>query len=229
MSTELLSTPGKLHELKDDLESLWFVLLFESLHFVKNNQPHFDMSFVFDDGVVCHKNAEHIGGRGKRYLYSCNGHMMNTLLQFRSEPLTTLVRQIYQLFRCLNTHYLAEDPAVKTSVEPTVEKLNSCAEIKRLLDEALNSNEWPTSPDKVPDQYPSSSSHLTAAEKDIVAMSYANRSLLPSDTFSGGEREEGNPHVLERPILLFLFFVFVFCFFLFVIFVCCSSFRQRLG
>jgi hypothetical protein len=38
MSTRLLTTyEFKIHELRDDLESLWFVLLYEALHFVRHN------------------------------------------------------------------------------------------------------------------------------------------------------------------------------------------------
>jgi len=39
MSTRLLSPLGEDHELCDDRESFWFILLFESLHFVKHNKP----------------------------------------------------------------------------------------------------------------------------------------------------------------------------------------------
>ena len=71
MSTWLLYKPGKAHELCDDLESLWFVLLFEGLHFVKHNNPGaIKMATIFDQVEEPQKLGEtHTGGVGKRDLF----------------------------------------------------------------------------------------------------------------------------------------------------------------
>ena len=207
MSTRLLSTPGKVHELRDDLESLWFVLLFEGLHFVKHNKPSgIKMASIFDHVDVSLTTGTHTGGLGKHHLYTSSGNLMTKVLEFESKPFTTLTRQIYRLFKSLNAYYMAQDDEAMPSdpVEGNVRKLESCAEIQRLLKVALDSEEWPASCDKVQDQYPPIR-RLTHQQKETVALSYANRSLMPSSAPSGGKRkreEEDDPQVfneIKRP------------------------------
>ena len=93
MSTRLLSSkPGKAHELCDNLESLWFVLLFEGLHFVQHNSPSdIDMAYIFDHVNVSPKTETHKGGMGKILLYSHQKILVNEGLEFDSKPFTTLI------------------------------------------------------------------------------------------------------------------------------------------
>ena len=207
MSTRLLSTPAKVHELCDDLESLWFVLLFEGLHFVKHNKPGgIKMATIFDFMDVSLTTGTLTGGLGKNNLYSHNGVLMTRVLEFDSKPFTTLVRQIYRLFKSLNAYYRAHDdeetPA--ESIKENAGKLESYAEIERLLKEAIDSDEWPGSCDKVQDQYPPSR-RLASQQKETVALSYANCSLASSGAPSRGKRkreEEDDPQVfneIKRP------------------------------
>jgi len=201
MSTQLLSAPGKVHELSDDLESLWFVLLFEGLHFVKHNEPTgICMVTIFDHVYVIPTTGTHRGGLGKRDMYY-NGALMTRVLQFDSRPFTTLVRQIYRLFKSLRAYYVMQDEeeTPSDSVKENVRKLESCAEIERLLREALNSEEWPVSCDKVADQYPDIN-RSTPKRNDTVALSYTNSSLVPLGEPSGGKRrreEEDEPQASE--------------------------------
>ena len=193
MSTRLLTTPGKVHELCDDLESLWFVLLFEGLHLVK-------MASIFDHVDVSLTTGTHTGGLGKIHLYSRNGVVMTRMLKFDSQPFTTLVRQIYRLFQSLNTYHGAQDneETPNDSLKERVGKLDSCAEIERLLREALNSEEWPESCDKLGDQYPPTR-HLTPKQKDTIALSCVNRSLTPYGEPSGMKRKRGEEDDSQVP------------------------------
>ncbi|KAF9644258.1 hypothetical protein BDM02DRAFT_3272546 [Thelephora ganbajun] len=201
MSTRLLTTPGKVHELCDDLESLWFVLLFEGLHFVKHNNPiGIMMATIFDHVDVCLATGTHTGGVGKIDLYF-SGVLMTKVLEFGSKPFTTLIRQVFRLFQSLNAYHTTLDNEEKPSdsVVENVKKLGSCTEIKRLLADALDSEEWPASCDKVEDQYPPSR-RLTPKQKDTVALSYVNYSLVPPGEASGTKRkreEEDDPQILE--------------------------------
>ena len=190
MSTRLLTSPGKIHELCDDLESLWFVLLFESLHFVKHNEPEeIDMSDIFDQSYTTRTTGTHKGGRGKRDLY-LESPLMTETLEFDSKPFTTLIRQIYQLFRSLTLYYVAKGMGgtPSDSFKEDVEKLESCAEIERLLKAALDSKGWPETRDKVRDQYPPTG-RSTPQQKETIALSYVSRSLVPSSAPSGGKRK----------------------------------------
>jgi len=207
MSTRLLSTPGKIHELCDDLESLWFVLLFEGLHFVEHSKPSgIKMAFIFDHVDVSSTTGTHTGGSGKMDLYSHKGSVIEKGLVFNSKPFTTLVRQIYGLFEALNTYYAAQDrnKAVDESVKEMVGKLESCAEIERLLEAALKSGQWPKDCDKVEDQYPPLG-RSTPQQKETVALTYVDRHLEPSVGPSGvkrrreeKEKEENEAQVQEN-------------------------------
>ena len=199
MSTQLLASPGKVHELCDDLESLWFVLLFESLHFVKHNEPKdIRMAAIFDQVYVDPKTGEHTGGDGKISLYSTNPLAE---LKFDSKPFTTLIRRIYLLFQSLNAYYVDKKnkKIPSDSVKNDVRKLGSCEEIRGLLVDALRGVDWPLG-DKVPDQYPPLR-RMTPEQKATIALSYACCELSPPSTPSGGKRkreEEDCPLVSDE-------------------------------
>lgn len=189
MSTQLLSAPGKVHELCDDLESLWFVLLYEGLHFVKHNKPHrISLAEIFDHEMIT--GEIHYGGLGKSNMYANRVALMTKWLEFDSKPFTALVRQFYLLFKSLHGSYqtLELGEPLTEPVKQDLEKLKSCTEIKGLLKKSLESGEWPPTCDKVEDQYPRTE-RLTHQQKEAVALSYANHSLVPSGTHSGEKRK----------------------------------------
>lgn len=149
MSTELLHTPGKVHTLYDDLESHFFVILYNALHCLKHvRPPGLNMESIFDHAFISPVTGFHYGGSGKRCMYDSHN------FTFVSEPLTGLICALLELFRSLKDysckHFKKE--RFPTAVED-VEKLKDCAEIKRLYAEALGSKGWPTVCDKVEDRY----------------------------------------------------------------------------
>jgi len=191
MSTQLLFKPGKVHELCDDLESFWFVLLFEGLHFVKHNRPGgIKMAHIFDQVGVSLTTGIHTGGEGKNTLYTRYKDVMTDTLEFDSTPFTALVREMYLRFKYLNAYYVAlnDGETPKDFLQENLRKLGSCADIKGLFEDALSSEEWPTTCDKAQDQYPPVK-HLTPKQKDTIALSYVNRSLVPSGEPSGVKRK----------------------------------------
>ena len=192
MSTRLLSHPNKVHELCDDLESLWFVLLFEGLHFAKHNKPSgIRMALIFDEVDVSLTTGGHTGGVGKGNLYTQKGSVMCGGLEFESKPFTVLVRQLYRLFQSLDDYYRENDKRKTPSDhnQENLKKLESCVEIERLLTEALGSNDWSNVSDKVEDQYPPVG-RRTLRQMDGVALSFMNRSFQSSGRHLKREREE---------------------------------------
>ena len=153
MSTRLLMRPGKVHELCDDLESFWFVLLFEGLHFVKHNEASIDMATIFDQASVSPITGNHTGGLGKHTLYTSDVDLMTNTLEFGSKPFTTLARNMYLRFRSLDAYYMAQDGRETPSdfLQENFRRLGSCADITKLFEEALSSEGWPESCDKVKD------------------------------------------------------------------------------
>lgn len=184
MSTALLSTPGKVHELCDDLESHFFVVLYGSLHFLKHVRPsRLNMKFIFDHAFISPVTGTHVGGEGKESMYN-----KGLKVEFESEPLTGLVRALLTLFGSLNDHNYCDNGRKEPSpsVVKDVEKLKDCAEIKRLYVEALESEGWPAVCDKVEDQYPPTS-RLTSQQKETVALSYFSGNLTTEP--SSGKRK----------------------------------------
>ena len=189
MSTRLLSKPGKVHELWDDLESLWFVLLFEGLHFAKHNKPSgINMAGIFDQADVSLTTRTHTGGLWKRHLYFGMYCIMNEDLEFESKPFTTLIRRIYRMFESLEDYYRAKDREIMPNDfdQKNFKKLQNCVEMERLLTEALDSEDWPEVCDKVKDQYPPTR-NLTFEQKDTVAAGYVN--ILSPDVNEPSKRK----------------------------------------
>ena len=185
MSTQLLSVLGKIHELRDDLESHFFVMLYNGLHFVKHDKPSgINVGFIFDHGEISVGTGAHRGGVGKVWMYLQGLDNVN----FTSVPLTTLVREVFRLFKTLNLYVASDGGEIGTEPPQNVKKLKNCAEIKKLFANARKSDGWPSVLDKVGDQYPHTD-RLTPEGKDTVALSYANRNL--SVKSSAGKRKAG--------------------------------------
>ena len=193
MSTRLLSVQGKVHELSDDLESHFFVLLFEGLHFVKHNKPDDILPRgIFDQSDVNPETGSHKGGQGKAFLYSGVIPTMSKKLAFTSKPFTTLVRELYRVFMSLHQYHAAKDMEIDPheSLVTSIGALEGCVGVEALFDEALKSEEWPTECDKVQDQYPPTK-RLKPEQKDTVALSYINRSVVQEPSSGKRKRETG--------------------------------------
>lgn len=194
MSTALLSTPGKAHELSDDLESHFFVLLYSSFHFVEHNKPaDLDLKQIFDQATVSLEDGTHRGGVGKGWLYTTG-----LMTKFKSEPLAGLFRALLKLFRSLRDYNHSknwEDGPCPSAIED-VKKLTDCVEMKKLFVAALESEKWPTVCDKAEDQYPPIG-RLTPQQKEAVAVSFLNLDLTTKS--STGKRKRGDDDLPAPP------------------------------
>ena len=191
MSTQLLSKPGKVHELWDDLESHFFVVLFNALRFVKHNKPSgLNFTYIFDQRTVSEDNGTHRGGAGKGYMYD-----QGLLVKFASEQFTCLVRAIFKLFSSLKDYHVfnarGDDP--RPASVNAANKLKDCEEIKKCFAEALENKGWPTDCDKVEDQYPPPR-RPTSRRMESIVLSHFGRNPVAEP--SGGKRKRGQdtPH-----------------------------------
>jgi len=194
MSTQLLSTPGKVHELCDDLESHFFVMLYNALHFAEHNKPsRLDMKLIFDQSSVSLGTGTHTGGVGKANMYDRGLHV-----KFTSHPFTTLIGELFKLFKSLKNYNVAKEEAGYNPAPAVVEeisKLKDCTAIKTLFAEALGSGGWPEDCDKVEDQYPPIS-HLTSQQKEAIGLSYLDCNLTAESSTGKRKQEES---VQTRP------------------------------
>jgi hypothetical protein len=158
ISTAQLSDPGKIYEVSDELESFFFVILYEGIHRVIHNKPAgLFVKHIFDDART-DANGRQTGGAGKRDMYGMNSEVILEELKFEmSPPFTDLIRGLFCLFQSL--YFVNHDKKGKREPRSedaaNVEKLKDCKAIIRLMKSAVKSKDWPKERDKVlDDNYP---------------------------------------------------------------------------
>jgi len=148
MSTTQLLIPGKEYKVSDKLESIFFITLYEGIHWMVHNKPaKLDLELFFDQVGADMQT----GGAGKHSMYTVPGHADVVLRDPRFEkspPFTYLIRELFLLFQSLawvNSERGRSDDVAN------VEKLKNCDEVVRLMEEAMQSPGWPGERDKAPD------------------------------------------------------------------------------
>lgn len=156
ISTLLLMNPRKGHEISDDLESAFFVLLYYSLHHVKHNKKEedIDMEALFDNEST--ERDVRVGGDGKEKMYVRDCWVEG--LQFLSKPLTELFWDLHDLFGTFLTYKMMSEAKKKTLSTQrhldAVQGLSDCQEVLRLFKKALDRNDWPERDRALSDQFP---------------------------------------------------------------------------
>ena len=192
MSTEQLANPGKAYEVSDELESFFFVIFYEGLHWVKHNKPMgLKVKYIFDQ-VEPIVEGNHIGGTGKQGLYQrCEALICQELEFTKSSPFTDLIRQLYCLFRSLRIFNMITEVGLSPPPEhsPNVEKLKDCNEVIRLMKEAVLRKDWSEGSDKVTeDNYPRKE---ITDKKDPIGLTYLNEVTSATGAKRGVEEVAG--------------------------------------
>ena len=192
MSTAQLADPGKAYEVSDELESFFFVIFYEGLHWVTHNKPtDLDVKAIFDQvGWIFKGNRT--GGAGKRELYDSGEELIYQQLEFtESKPFTDLIRQLYRLFRSLQAVNIGKkynfSPLEEHSSD--VEKLKDCKEVVRLMKEAVVREDWSGGSDKVTEgNYPHQEN---TDEKELIGLTYLNEVIGMTGVKRGVKEVEG--------------------------------------
>ena len=148
--------PGSAYEVSNELESFFFVVFYEGVHWIIHNKPPgLDLEHIFDD-VRVDRDGTQRGGGGKQTMYTSRQDVVLQKLEFQSSRFTELVRELFRLFQSLFAVNQAKkmnlDTQGWTQYVANVEKLNNCDEIARLMKAAV---EWPEECDKAKsDNYP---------------------------------------------------------------------------
>ena len=158
ISTAQLSDPGKIYEVSDELESFFFVILYEGIHRVIHNKPAgLFVKHIFDDART-DANGRQAGGAGKRDMYGIYAGVILEDLKFeKSPPFTDLIRGLFLLFQSLNVVNLEKKSKRKPRSEDAanIEKLKDCKAVIQLMKSAVRRKDWPKEHDKVlGDNYP---------------------------------------------------------------------------
>ncbi|KAI0682853.1 hypothetical protein BC835DRAFT_1524433 [Cytidiella melzeri] len=103
MSVGMLRNSTKPHEILDDLESMYWTMLYGALHRFKHSGRMFDMSILTESRKATRSDgtSEVVGGRLKRAALS----EMFELLDFNCKPLNRL---LFRLARSLHRYYTAQ-------------------------------------------------------------------------------------------------------------------------
>ena len=151
VSTERLLTRGKAYETSDELESFFFIILYEGIHWVIHDKvPGLDPVFIFDTLVVC-TDGRQTGGTGKQNMYTQKYDMILKKLSFKeTPPFTRLVRKLFRLFRSLAI--VNRDKRLYRKLQgrdvANVKRLESWKAVLKLMKDAVESVDWPAENDK---------------------------------------------------------------------------------
>ncbi|CAL1712413.1 unnamed protein product [Somion occarium] len=151
ISVPLLRRPKKGHEVHDDLESSFWVLLYISLHYFKHTKL-FDVDFFNEYNEYSRKDSSTrhaYGGLAKKDFLS--GTLRD--VKWTCAPLTKLLHKFGDLFDQYQFYYGRRDreehAASFTDIQNQLDQVDSVLD---LFDTALASDEWPEN-DVLPDQY----------------------------------------------------------------------------
>lgn len=158
MSIKLLRCPGVAHEVHDDLESCFWVLVYIALHHFKHDAPdRFDLSFFSE-----HKCAEikagqprySLGGDGKAGVLS-TARLNN--ITFKSKAVVQLVQNLARVFRRYTSAYLVPsmifDERDKQAFDAEHEFVGNPVNVLNVFKTVLAIDDW-LPRDWVDDRYP---------------------------------------------------------------------------
>ncbi|KAK7687988.1 hypothetical protein QCA50_008358 [Cerrena zonata] len=151
MSIKLLQHPGLDHEIQDDIESCFWVLLYIAFHHYKqkNEKVNFTLNFFSENESRFNEDDgryHHIGGVGKTSLL-INGNLQRTI-RWVSNPLTTVIHKFADTLRDYNMKRPVHTSNLKVQLEDTAyakihKFFGNTNNILKFLKEALDRADWP--------------------------------------------------------------------------------------
>ena len=175
MSTRILRKPHLLHGIFDDIESVFWVLLFVALHHFKHEgSVAIDLFDEVEKAPARQSGPSVLTGGTKKIVFL----MEKTAgrLDFHSAPLNDL---IVEISNDLRLKYMGED-ADPVKVKAALDRL-SVANMIKSFEAALQRTDWPNNPDRLEDQYPRQTSTGSANERHLVVASGFGRWVLSED------------------------------------------------
>ena len=153
MSGLLLGDPTKRHEIHDDLESCFWVLLKISSEYFKYQGESCGLS-VFDEYVASGDNMPATGGNRKK-VFLLENRLQKT--KWDCAPLNTLLHDLANIFREYLTVSMHRDIFAQ-QYQQKYDDLEKVDIVLECFDRALASDDWPTANDVVRDQPETASS-----------------------------------------------------------------------
>ncbi|KAH8099799.1 hypothetical protein BXZ70DRAFT_217858 [Cristinia sonorae] len=188
LSVGLAKNPAKEHNILDDLESCYWVLLYQGIHYLKSTARLLALT-IFDENehaeVPALNRMDFVGGYKKKDHLSV-GSTDSDYICFDSIPFQELRANIAVAFRdfyAAAAHQTRDE--YKRFLDLKARYLKTLGKtMLQYVDDALKSEDWPKEPDAIPDQFPQTTeAEAEAYMNDIQRQSYC---LQVSTTGTGG-------------------------------------------
>ena len=135
----MLSGEGNEHEVQDDLESCYWVLLYIAFHYFEHNSPDFDLSF-FSEYIAPKDKKPASGGRLKRDFFST--YLLRPVV-WSCAPLNWLIHNLTLFYHRYTRAAGAIPPRETEEFKMLHEKAGDLNEALELFDYALAREGWP--------------------------------------------------------------------------------------
>lgn len=189
MSIKLLRYPGSTHEIQDDFESCFWVLLHTAFHHFRHNKPNYGLEFfseeewktLDDAGPFCT-----VGGNKKKDIL--DQRKLQAEVLWGCIPLRTLIHRLAEKFR----RYIMADPGPKVAdFGPSEEELDAFRALQTQWENTDNLTqefrrafvlkEWPPN-DRLSDQMRPASDHVSSRRSRGRHMKAIAQTPQPSGT-----------------------------------------------
>ncbi|CAL1708621.1 unnamed protein product [Somion occarium] len=192
ISIRLLSDPYKRHEVHDDLESCFWVLLYHALHYFEHNQPKVRPIFFDEMNPVEQDDGDlqAIGGGGKIAMLTVQLHTY----KWTCQPLDTLIHKLGSIFDEYN-RMIINPHADKVAFSSLQNAIDDVDIILNLFDTALASDGW-LDKDARPDMFPRRTKaelDRENARKQMDAIEKATQSRAPRNHTGGPAKTTPSP------------------------------------
>lgn len=187
ISTYNLLKPGKVHDVQDDMESFFHVVLYHGLRYLSHNMDPTElnlvMSRVFDEFNVA-GDGTYKGGEAKHAMFRSRRYVSEHFSIKDNEPMTLWINDALE--SVAQWHLFVDPPARRRYISaPSIHvdelRLRNHDQLAECWEECLSMEGWPTNDlaiDRLPSRPKASTSkrHLPDAESDDSGMPKGKRS-----------------------------------------------------
>ncbi|KAI0069477.1 hypothetical protein K474DRAFT_1777241 [Panus rudis PR-1116 ss-1] len=192
VSVDFLQEPRKPHNIQDDVESSFWVLLYACLHFIRHNCPTFDLTFFDEQHLRMQDNTDevHFGGALKvDLLLRCTIKQVD----WDCVPLKNLLIKFSDLLG--DYHGLKGRPAFQEMAQASYAKIGNSQEMLGLFKLAMEQEGW-LSDDRVDDQIKPKPAKKQEMDRNKAAASQRAEGAESLRSASANPNQQGGPEPL---------------------------------
>ena len=165
MSIHILEKPHRRHTILDDIESVYWILLYCAVHWLRHSTQGFGFEIdMFDEETVRRLAGQpplSTGGTKKSAFLTKDFFKE---LQFDSKPLNDLLQQFGQQFKTIYLCEPSDEEDIRARGRAASERLADVTVVLEIFNAALRRTDWPEDGDRVPDQFPPKTENETTRQ-----------------------------------------------------------------